>query len=651
MVTVMNSKKVKACYLLLAAALVSLDASVYYISPSGDDANDGSASMPWKTIKRSESVLRAGDTALVRGGTYPKDRFWPYFSGRADAPVVLKAYPGEKPVLTDSGSWDVHIFIGWQAKEYVVIDSICSDSTFGYVIQLMGARCCVIKNCEFRNNNATTILVTNSNKNRILNNYFNTTGDPSNEGAGNHIYVEGSDSNLIKGNYFTRAGHCAVDLIDYSNLAGTSNVNIIMGNTIEQHWGSGIGLIRQSARNLVQDNRCYFIGEGVVAYPKSGIMAVSDSNIVRRNIIAKTSVSPVADNAFTFEAYTFNGHPQHSRYNRVYGNVIYKSGGEPIFVTQRDASVCAQNKFFNNIVYNNRMAGRSETWIDPDANYYIIFETYHANQDNKWPYFANNNFFYHNLFLHVDSASGLEKPGENPLFYYDAFNNGNGWGASLTKIQDTFPSVFWGNVETSPMFTDAERGDFTLRLNSGAIDAGAFLARTVSAGSGATIPVDDALPFCDGWGIIDGDSIRIGDQKAMVIATDYAARTLTVSSAMTFGDSAGVGLVYTGSAPDMGAFEFGMTSAIVNRIADNSAQKPNRWKPDVRQDFGELVFKNIAPGSTIRLFSIDGRSIRRVSARESAISIPFDKMTAGLYVYSIEDGKSRHSGAVISHSR
>src|SRR5438552_2954172 len=42
----------------------------YYVSPTGNDANSGSLSAPWKTIQHAASTVSAGATVIVEDGTY-----------------------------------------------------------------------------------------------------------------------------------------------------------------------------------------------------------------------------------------------------------------------------------------------------------------------------------------------------------------------------------------------------------------------------------------------------------------------------------------------------------------------------------------------------------------------------------------------------
>lgn len=522
----------------------------YYLSPGGNDANPGtSPDRPWQTLNKAARELRAGDTLLLRGGTYRTGNFFqPANSGTSDNPITIKAYPNEVPVITGAPTYNAYFMI--IGKSWITIDGLhFVDTTGGTLIWTDSASRLLIRNCSFSSHGGDDMInIARGGYNRIENNTFDTTGDPSGPGAGDHIYIRGSDYNIIQGNYFKKAGHYAIDTIHYD--AETSDHNIIRDNTIEQHWGGGIGLIMGSTHTLVERNRIAYSGEEVTSYPKVGIQVAAATNVVRNNLIVKTSASPFRDHGMAVYAYTFAGVRQHARDNRIYNNVIYKSGRSAVAMNQKDGSVNTRNKFLNNVFYFNSVGGPAQEWAPP-GNYYLYVETYHAYADNKWPSFPNGNAFFNNLMLHATSAGDF--PNEDPVIFYDHEN----WGHSLAWVQSTYPAAFKGNVSRNPMFVDAERDNFRLRVGSPAIDAGAHLARTSAAGTRTTaVPVDDAYFFTDGFGLVQGDVIRIGaNAPVRVTGVDYGTRTLTVSGPVSFRSGDFVDMPYAGSAPDMGAFE------------------------------------------------------------------------------------------------
>lgn len=67
----MNKSLVLIGLQLLAFVGVSLGASTYYVSPTGDDsAGNGSTTKPWRTVNYAGSRVMPGDTVIVNPGTY-----------------------------------------------------------------------------------------------------------------------------------------------------------------------------------------------------------------------------------------------------------------------------------------------------------------------------------------------------------------------------------------------------------------------------------------------------------------------------------------------------------------------------------------------------------------------------------------------------
>lgn len=82
----------------LAAAGGNAVAATYYVAPGGSDANPGSFDRPFKTFNSAARKLVPGDTLYARGGTYV-ERVVIRKSGTAVAPLAIRAYPGETPVI------------------------------------------------------------------------------------------------------------------------------------------------------------------------------------------------------------------------------------------------------------------------------------------------------------------------------------------------------------------------------------------------------------------------------------------------------------------------------------------------------------------------------------------------------------------------
>ncbi|HEX6966248.1 MAG TPA: hypothetical protein VF166_10640, partial [Gemmatimonadaceae bacterium] len=75
----------------------------YYVSPNGSAVGDGSKASPWdlQTALDQPGKVVPGDTVWMLGGVYSNSAhdFVSKLSGTANAPVVLRAYPGERATI------------------------------------------------------------------------------------------------------------------------------------------------------------------------------------------------------------------------------------------------------------------------------------------------------------------------------------------------------------------------------------------------------------------------------------------------------------------------------------------------------------------------------------------------------------------------
>jgi hypothetical protein len=93
--------------------------NTYYVAPNGSDSNPGTIGQPWRYLAPSFAKLQAGDTLLIRNGTYTGNDPWAAGCLNGDSPfgvinkqgtannwITIMGYPGERPKLY----WP----LGWQ---------------------------------------------------------------------------------------------------------------------------------------------------------------------------------------------------------------------------------------------------------------------------------------------------------------------------------------------------------------------------------------------------------------------------------------------------------------------------------------------------------------------------------------------------------
>lgn len=209
-----------AVILALAIMLVpswggAAHATTYYVSTTGSNSNDGlTESTPKRTITHCVSLMVAGDTCLVRGGTYSTESTIQFgVTGTAAAPIRLANYPGETPIidwgtraLGDSiliqNSNGYALAIGW-----ITIEGF--EITNGYDgIKIYNLHDGVIRNNWIHNNYNQGIL---GNGTRVLieRNIINHQGP----------FTETPTSNKEHGIYFHGSHVTILNNLIYDNLA------------------------------------------------------------------------------------------------------------------------------------------------------------------------------------------------------------------------------------------------------------------------------------------------------------------------------------------------------------------------------------------------------------------------------------------------
>lgn len=92
------TKKIPALFLFLFIS-TRVSAQIY-VSPAGQDSNDGSFDHPLRTIPKAVSAVSPGAIIYLREGTFLIDETIKIITnGNADNKIVLAAYDNEKPVL------------------------------------------------------------------------------------------------------------------------------------------------------------------------------------------------------------------------------------------------------------------------------------------------------------------------------------------------------------------------------------------------------------------------------------------------------------------------------------------------------------------------------------------------------------------------
>lgn len=292
-------------WMLLPALILScgpLWAATYYLSPTGSDNNPGTSDRPWKTFQKAASAVRAGDTVIVRDGTYAGGATIET-PGTSAKPIVFKA-EGKGAVVEGSGDERDALYIDgyslgdpwWRgASMYVTLEGFTIKNATRAGIRISCAHHVTVRKCVLTRNGTWGIFTDYSNYSRLENNECSYSNDE------HGIYVSNS-----------------------------SDYPIIRGNRVHHNSSSGIQI---NADPAMED------GDGIT----SG--AVIEQNIVYENGRRGGAAINLAS----------------VRNSIIRNNLLYKNyaGGIACWADGNGPEWgCKNNKFINNTVYFRSSEGR-----------------------------------------------------------------------------------------------------------------------------------------------------------------------------------------------------------------------------------------------------------------------------------------------------
>ena len=255
---------------------------VRYVSPSGSDDAEGTEDAPWKTIDHALSEDRPGVRVLVRAGTY-EDQIDRGPSGEEGRPMVVEAYPGERPV--------VNAQLELNGSSHLRVSGLVFDGedTSGTAIRITGGEDVELSRNEVRNyrggdSSQGFLLTDGALRTRIVANRIHDLGTWSEHDHG--IYCRSSDAAYFANNVIYGIDQ-GVGIHLYDDDGEGCDDALIVANTIVASQTSGIVLSRGADRNLVTGN--VITGHASSDTPSYGYAVregagVGEDNVVRGNL-------------------------------------------------------------------------------------------------------------------------------------------------------------------------------------------------------------------------------------------------------------------------------------------------------------------------------------------------------------------------------
>jgi hypothetical protein len=237
-----------------------VDASTYYVAPTGgSDSNPGTITQPWATLKKATLSVHAGDTMILRGGTFVNQAIgnegisggtcaYGMCTGISTNPITFVAYPGETPVISHGTGTPSGIYLKY-GQSYIVIDGITFDAC-ERMISLYGTTQVTIKNCTFSDYPQS----------------WGDTGWTTNQYDMRASSVAGYNGPAGTPTTFTRIQNCTFTKVGWARPIST--VRCSDGVTT-----AGSPIVTSATANFIAADRLQYIsGPGIPAYSYIGVV-------------------------------------------------------------------------------------------------------------------------------------------------------------------------------------------------------------------------------------------------------------------------------------------------------------------------------------------------------------------------------------------
>ncbi len=542
-------------------------ATIYYVAINGSDLNPGTEAKPWRTIQKAADTLMPGDTVLIRQGIY-EEKVTPTRSGTEGNYVTYRNYGSEQVIIdAQNGVRDACIrvdgkkylqFIGLRLtgasgtsglragfhasdrSENLILENITADNNrFGILLHGKYAPVshATIKYCTTTKNTGHGVF--------LYRKVYHTVVGPKNHAFSNagEKYVFGIEIGTeYPGKQIDGARNIVVlgNEIDHNGMQGIRTWNalnvLIKNNYLHHNGATGIQLEDGSENIVVEDNLSEYnaqtyeyeagiwvdstknavVSRNFLRGNKIGLMVTDSSQVILRNnvIVENKRGVPHLHNAMGLNV------DNNAFHVTVVHNTLYRNGAAES--SKGGISISPYRPPVGGVFFKNNILSETtapyDLWIggkDYVSDYNLVYNT------------------------------------QGPVVYW--VTRKVSWSQYLAYGGQEVHSI----IEQNPKFISPAEYNFHLQPGSPAIDAADFLTRTIDSGSGNVIPVLNASYFTNGWGVTSGDPVKVGANLPVIIkSVDYSNNTITVDKKISWNKDDGVTHPYSGSAPDMGAFEY-----------------------------------------------------------------------------------------------
>ncbi|MCC5599951.1 right-handed parallel beta-helix repeat-containing protein [Nostoc favosum] len=359
----------------------AISTATYYVSGKGNDRNSGlTTSSAFRTIQRAADLTKPGDTVLIMNGEYknahPEGTVLEIKrSGRANAWITYKAYPGHRPKIQHNGWHGIWIYNG---ASYIEVNGLEVVGNNGKMSRnyALGQR--YDDSNPLTNGNCISI---DGRKNgrphhvRILNNKVHDCGGGG-ISATESDYITVDNNEVFNNAWYSVHGCSGISLLN--NWNSDNNQNYKMFITRNKVYNNKM-LVPWIVTNKIQDGNGIIVDRGMNKQKGSKLSAYRGRTLIASNISYKNGGGGI----HTFQSenidivyntsYLNNQSPEisygqisinASNNVNVLNNILYSQRGKPINVRYGGSNV----RFDYNLNGNSsliKVSGPSDMIADP----------------------------------------------------------------------------------------------------------------------------------------------------------------------------------------------------------------------------------------------------------------------------------------------
>ncbi|KAA6449687.1 DUF1565 domain-containing protein [Bacillus swezeyi] len=429
-------------------------ANCLYVSPDGNDQNEGTKEKPFRTLAHAAKEAVAGTTVMIREGTYHETLDVKH-SGTDGKPVTFRNYENEKVVVSGESVTDAEYetpLIRIHNKQYITISgltmkdlSVSSEEATAMGIYVSGSSSHItIKNNHVRDietsadeGNAHGIAVYGTGSMKDIKIEGNTV-EKLTLGASEAVVLNGNiDGFTIAGNVIRDNNNIGIDLIGYE---GTADRNDFVRNGVVEN-------------NTVSHNSTYGNPAYGDDYSAGGIYVDGGQSIdIKKN--------KVYGNDIGIEA-TSEHKGKYAADIQITDNTVYQNAytGISIGGYDKERGGTIDSVISHNIVYRNDTKGLygGQLLLQYDTKHNKIEKNIMTASDSRL-FIANDfvknegNTVNHNVYHKEAGKDGLWIWKKNE---YDSFSS---YQNATNHDQNS--------IYADPMYRDEESYDFTLDSDS-----------------------------------------------------------------------------------------------------------------------------------------------------------------------------------------